>query len=165
MRRLITATVKDMTGVMNRFTGVFARRQYNVLSIAVGKTIEAGISRITIVAAIPTEEDASQVVQQLKKQIDVLKVKDITDCSHVERELVLLKVTAPLKKRAEINALMEPFRGTVIDVGTENIVIQLAGTSEKIEAFIELITPYGIEQIARTGVAGFTRSPKNNQEL
>ncbi|TFI69895.1 acetolactate synthase small subunit [Carnobacterium divergens] len=72
MRRLITATVKDMTGVMNRFTGVFARRQYNVLSIAVGKTIEAGISRITIVAAIPTEEDARQVVQQLKKQIDVL---------------------------------------------------------------------------------------------
>ncbi|TFI70066.1 acetolactate synthase small subunit [Carnobacterium divergens] len=106
-----------------------------------------------------------QRIKAMNYSGDVLKVKDITDCSHVERELVLLKVTAPLKKRAEINALMEPFRGTVIDVGTENIVIQLAGTSEKIEAFIELITPYGIEQIARTGVAGFTRSPKNNQEL
>lgn len=160
MRRVITATVRDATGVMNRFTGVISRRQYNVSSISVGRTIEPEVSRITIVVEIETEEEAQQVIKQLYKQIDVLKVKDITDFPHLERELALIKVAAPLSVRPEINAILEPFRGQIIDVGTDSVVVQVTGTSEKVEGFIDLISPYGILQIARTGVTGFTRSPK-----
>ncbi|EFR96349.1 acetolactate synthase, large subunit, biosynthetic type, partial [Listeria ivanovii FSL F6-596] len=98
--------------------------------------------------------------KQLNKQIDVLKVSDITDDAHIERELALIKINSPAALRSELNAVIEPFRATVIDVGTKNVVIQVTGTSEKIDAFVDIVRPYGIKQMARTGVTGFTRSAK-----
>ncbi|WP_099222309.1 acetolactate synthase small subunit [Listeria costaricensis] len=160
MRRIITATVNNSSGVLNRITGVISRRQYNIDSISVGWTEVPNVSRITIVVHVDSLYEIEQVTKQLNKQIDVLKVSDITDDPHIERELALVKVSAPAAARSELNAVIEPFRATVIDVGTKNIVIQVTGTSEKIDAFVDIIRPYGIKQMARTGVTGFTRSPK-----
>ncbi|EAE9601307.1 acetolactate synthase small subunit [Listeria monocytogenes] len=160
MRRIITATVNNSSGVLNRITGVISRRQYNIDSISVGWTEIPNVSRITIVVHVDSLYEIEQVTKQLNKQIDVLKVSDITDDAHIERELALLKINSPAALRSELNAVIEPFRATVIDVGTKNVVIQVTGASEKIDAFVDTVRPYGIKQMARTGVTGFTRSPK-----
>ncbi|EAG5083790.1 acetolactate synthase small subunit [Listeria monocytogenes] len=160
MRRIITATVNNSSGVLNRITGVISRRQYNIDSISVGWTEIPNVSRITIVVHVDSLYEIEQVTKQLNKQIDVLKVSDITDDAHIERELALLKINSPAALRSELNAVIEPFRATVIDVGTKNVVIQVTGKSEKIDAFVDTVRPYGIKQMARTGVTGFTRSPK-----
>ncbi|WP_270996817.1 acetolactate synthase small subunit [Listeria seeligeri] len=160
MRRIITATVNNSSGVLNRITGVISRRQYNIDSISVGWTEIPNVSRITIVVHVDSLYEIEQVTKQLNKQIDVLKVSDITDEAHIERELALIKINSPAALRSELNAVIEPFRATVIDVGTKNVVIQVTGTSEKIDAFVDIVRPYGIKQMARTGVTGFTRSAK-----
>lgn len=160
MRRIITATVNNASGVLNRITGVISRRQYNIDSISVGWTETPNVSRITIVVHVDSLYEIEQVTKQLNKQIDALKVSDITDDPHIERELALVKINAPASVRAELTAVIEPFRATVIDVGTKNVVIQVTGTSEKVDAFVDIVRPYGIKQMARTGVTGFTRSPK-----
>jgi len=157
MRRIVTATVNNTSGVLNRFSGVLSRRQFNIESISVGHTEQNHTSRITIVIQVDHLAEAEQVTKQLNKLIDVIKVSDITDESHVERELALVKVNAPAAVRAEIFSMIEPFRANVIDVSSKTIVIQVVGTSEKIQAFVEVVAPYGIKQLARTGATGFTR--------
>lgn len=157
MRRIITATVNNRSGVLNRFTGVLSRRQVNIESISVGYTEIPNVSRITIVIKVETLAEGEQVLKQLNKQIDVIKVSDITDDPHLERELALVKVNAPAAIRSEIISIIDPFRANIIDVGTRTIVIQVTGTAEKINAFVDVISPYGIKQLARTGVTGFTR--------
>ncbi|CCQ21525.1 Acetolactate synthase small subunit [Listeria monocytogenes] len=136
MRRIITATVNNSSGVLNRITGVISRRQYNIDSISVGWTEIPNVSRITIVVHVDSLYEIEQVTKH-NKQIDVLKVSDITDDAHIERELALLKINSPAALRSELNAVIEPFRATVIDVGTKNVVIQVTGTSEKIDAFVD----------------------------
>jgi acetolactate synthase-1/3 small subunit len=158
MRRIITATVNNNSGVLNRFSGVLTRRQVNIDSISVGPTEHKQISRITVIAQVADLNESEQVTKQLNKQIDVIKVSDITDEPHLERELALVKVNAPAAIRAELFSIIEPFRGNVIDVASKTVVIQVTGTSEKISAFVDVVAPYGIKQLARTGVTGFTRS-------
>ncbi|WP_163654313.1 acetolactate synthase small subunit [Listeria sp. PSOL-1] len=162
MRRIITATVNNSSGVLNRVTGVISRRQFNIDSISVGWTEIANVSRITIVVHVDSLYEIEQIEKHLNKQIDVLKVSDITDDPHVERELAIIKVNAPPQIRSELCTIIEPFRGTIVDVGSKNIVIEVTGTSEKIDAFTNIIRPYGIKQMARTGVTGFKRSTKEN---
>lgn len=157
MRRIITATVNNNSGVLNRFSGVLTRRQVNIDSISVGPTEQENISRITVIVQVSDLSESEQVTKQLNKQIDVIKVSDITDEPHLERELALLKVNAPATVRTELLAIIDPFRANIIDVGTKSVVIQVTGTSEKISAFVDVVSPYGIKQIARTGVTGFTR--------
>lgn len=157
MKRIITATVNNNSGVLNRFSGVLSRRQVNIDSISVGPTEIAEISRITIVIQVKDLAESEQVTKQLNKHIDVIKVSDITDEPHLERELALVKVNAPTAIRSEIIAVIDPFRANIIDVGSRSIVIQVAGTTEKINAFVDAVAPYGIKQLARTGVTGFTR--------
>ena len=115
-------------------------------------------ARITCVVHVESVQIAEQITKQLNKQIDVIKVQDITDQSVVARELALVKVTATPQSRGEIYSLIEPFRASVIDIGKESLVIQITGESNKIEAFIELIKPYGIKELARTGTTAFARS-------
>ncbi|MBM7690027.1 acetolactate synthase small subunit [Enterococcus ureilyticus] len=157
MRRIITATVNNNSGVLNRFSGVLTRRQVNIDSISVGATELENVSRITIIVQVADLNEAEQVTKQLNKQIDVIKVSDITDEPHLERELALVKLNAPATVRAELFSVIDPFRANVIDVGTRTVVIQVTGTSEKISAFVDVVAPYGIKQLARTGVTGFTR--------
>jgi acetolactate synthase-1/3 small subunit len=154
---MITATVNDTSGVMNRFTGVLSRRQVNIESISVGRTEQCNISRITIVINVADEKESEQVLKQLNKQIDILKVSDITEEPHLERELLLAKINAPIAQRAEIQTVIDPFRGSIIDVNSRNITIQVTGTSEKIDAFLEVMSPYGIKKISRTGIIGLLR--------
>lgn len=157
MKRIISLTVMNRPGVLNRITNLFSKRNYNIESISVGHTEQENISRITCAVNVENDGIIEQVTKQLNKQIDVIKVTDITEQAMVARELALIKVQSLPHTRGEINSLIEPFRATVIDVGKDTLVIQITGESDKIEAFIELIRPYGIKDLARTGPTAFPR--------
>lgn len=165
MKRIITLTVNNRPGVLNRITNLFSKRNYNIESITVGHSEIEGVSRITCVVNVDNDNVIEQITKQLNKQIDVLKVTDISAQSMVARELALIKVLSTPNTRSEINSLIEPFRATVVDIGKDSLVIQITGESEKIEAFIELIKPYGIKELARTGTTAFLRGTQrsNNQ--
>lgn len=153
-------TVLNRPGVLNRITNLFTKRNYNIESISVGLTEQEGVSRITCVVHVENDGMVEQITKQLNKQIDVLKVADISDQAIVARELILMKVPVLPHNRAEIYSIIEPFRASVIDVSKDSIIIQLTGETEKVEAFIDLIKPYGIRELARTGTTAF---PRGNQ--
>ncbi|WP_096437888.1 acetolactate synthase small subunit [Alteribacter populi] len=157
MKRIITALVHNRSGVLNRLTGLLQRRQFNIESISVGRTETEGISKMTFVVEIADEQKLEQLTKQLHKQIDVLKVSDITDKAIVSRELALIKVVSSAQLRNEMNGIIEPFRASIIDVSKESLSIQVTGKPEKIEALVDLLRPYGIKEIARTGLTAFLR--------
>lgn len=164
MRRILSVIVNDHLGVLNRITGLFLRRGFNIESITVGKTEQEGLSRMTIVVHVADERTIEQIVKQLHKQVDVIKVIDITTEPSVERELALIKVLSPVSKRAELTNLIEPFRASIIDVSLESVTVQATGHTEKIEALIELLRPYGIKELARTGVTAIKRGGEKERE-
>ncbi|CEN27481.1 MAG: acetolactate synthase small subunit [Lactococcus sp.] len=157
MRRMLTAKLNNSTGVLNRFTGVLSRRQVNIESISVGHAEAPHISRITVIIDVENMDEVEQIIKQLNRQVDVLRVRDITDVPHIEREVLLVKVSAPATIRAELFAMIQPFRASIVDVAPKTVTIQLTGGYDKIEALLRVIKPYGIKNIARTGVTGFTR--------
>jgi acetolactate synthase-1/3 small subunit len=157
MKRIITLTVQDRSGVLNRVTGLLQRRQFNIESISVGPTETEGISKMTLVVEVEDEQRLEQVTKQLNKQIDVLKVSDITDKAIVVRELALIKVASSSQLRSEINGIIDPFRAVIIDVSKDSLAVQITGRPEKIDALIDLLRPYGIKEIARTGLTAFLR--------
>ncbi|WEG11429.1 acetolactate synthase small subunit [Pullulanibacillus sp. KACC 23026] len=166
MRRIITAIVNNQSGVLNRVTGLLSKRQFNIESISVGLTETPSVSRMTFVVDVEDDAKLEQLIKQLNKQIDVLKVSDITDMAIVARELALVKVMSRPQTRGEIRDLVETFRATVIDIGRDSLTIQVTGETDKVEALIELLRPYGIKELARTGVTAFTRGmQKTNAEL
>lgn len=154
---MIIAKLHNITGIMNRFTAVLNRRQVNILSITAGVTESQDLTHTTFVIEVDHLDEVEQIIKQLNRLIDVIEVADITDLPHVEREVVLIKVSAPPTIRAEIFTMIEPFRVNVVDVNLENVTIQLTGDSAKIEALIDVVSPYGILNMARTGSAGFER--------
>ncbi|WP_102345359.1 acetolactate synthase small subunit [Bacillus sp. Marseille-P3661] len=166
MKRIVTVTVNNRTGVLNRITGLFTRRDYNIESITVGVTENPSVSRMTFVVNVDDEGKAEQLTKQLNKQIDVIKVQDITDQSMIARELALIKVMSSPQTINELTGLIDPFRANIVDVSRDSLVIQVTGESQKIEALIELLRPYGIKEIARTGTTAFTRgiTKKSSQE-
>ncbi|MBO8178186.1 acetolactate synthase small subunit [Aeribacillus pallidus] len=157
MKRIITALVNNRSGVLNRVTGVMSKRQFNIESITVGLTETDGVSRMTFVVHVEDDRKLEQLIKQLNKLIDVLKVSDITDQSIVARELALIKVISNPQVRSEIGGIIEPFRASIIDVSRDSVTVQVTGDSEKIEALIELLKPYGIKELARTGLTAFPR--------
>lgn len=157
MRRMLTAKLRNSSGVLNRFTGVLSRRQVNIESISVGPTEMDGISRVTVIIDVHTLDEVEQITKQLNRQVDVVRVRDITDIPHLEREVLLVKIAAPASKRAEILAIIQPFRASVVDVAPHSITIQMTGDGTKIEALLRVIQPYGIKNLARTGATGFSR--------
>ncbi|RUL52180.1 MULTISPECIES: acetolactate synthase small subunit [Lysinibacillus] len=162
MRRVITVTVINQSGVLNRVTGLLMKRQFNIESITVGHTEQANISKMTFVVNVADEVRLEQLIKQLSKQIDVLKVTDITEKSIVLRELALVKVVSPANLRLEMNAIVEPFRAQIIDTSKNVVTYQVVGHPDKIDAFIDLIKPYGIKELTRTGV---TATVRENQLL
>lgn len=157
MKRVITVNVINQSGVLNRVTGLMMKRQFNIESITVGHTEQLNISKMTLVVNVTDEKQCEQLIKQLSKQIDVLKVNDITDKSIVVRELALVKVMSPPHLRLEMNAIIEPFRAQIIDVSKNVVTYQVVGHPEKIDAFIELIRPYGIKELTRTGATASVR--------
>ncbi|BAB06779.1 acetolactate synthase small subunit [Halalkalibacterium halodurans] len=160
MKRTITALVNNTSGVLNRITGLFARRHFNIESITVGVTENPTVSRMTFVVIVDNQKNIEQVIKQLHKQVDVLKVKDITDEAIVARELALIKVVASPQQRGEIAAVVNPFRASIIDIGRESMTVQITGDHQKVETFIDLLRPYGIKELARTGITAFKRGSK-----
>lgn len=165
MKRIITLTVQNRSGVLNRVTGMLQRRQFNIESISVGETETPGISKMTLVVEVNDNQKVEQLTKQLNKQIDVLKVSDITDKSIVARELALIKVASTPQQSAEIQGLIAPFRAIIIDISKESISIQVTGKPGKVEALIELLRPYGIKEIAKTGVTAFLRGHQSLPQI
>lgn len=163
MRRIITVTVINQSGVLNRVTGLMMKRQFNIESITVGHTEQPMHSKMTFVVHVDDSQKLEQLLKQLQKQIDVLKVHDLTDQSIVIRELALVKVMAPASKRLELNVLIEPFRVQTIDAGKQVVTYQITGHPDKIDAFVELVKPYGIKELTRTGVTAFTREYQKSE--
>ncbi len=126
-------------------------------SISVGPTEVDGISRVTVIVDVVSHDEVEQIIKQLNRLIDVVRVRDLTDIPHLEREVILVKISAPPTKRAEILAIIQPFRANVVDVAPHSITIQMTGDGDKIDALLRVIQPYGIKNIARTGATGFSR--------
>ncbi|KHD85136.1 acetolactate synthase small subunit [Heyndrickxia ginsengihumi] len=157
MKRIVIATVLNQSGVLNKITGVLAKRKFNIESITVGHTENDGISRMTFVVNVDDDAQAEQLTKQLNKLIDVIKVQDVTDQAIVARELALVKVLSTAQTRSEIGGIVEPFRASIIDVSRDSVTIQVTGDSEKVEALIDLLKPYGIKEMVRTGLTAFLR--------
>lgn len=158
-KRIIAVLVNNSSGVLSRLAGLFARRGFNIDSLTVGTTEDPSISRMTIVVH-GDKQVSEQIMKQLHKQVDVLKVTDLTEDRVIVRELVLIKVSVNHQTRPEINHIVVPFRASILDVGKETVTIQATGDVDKIEALIELLKIYGIKEIARTGVTALARGHK-----
>src|SRR5437868_5493973 len=150
MRHVLSALVHNQPGVLAHVSGMLASRGFNIDSLAVGETEDPHLSRMTFVVTgdDPTLE---QVRKQLDKLVTVVKVQDISSEDFVERDLMLIKITAPPAQRVEILQIVDMFRARVVDVGLANLMLEISGREQKIEAFIELVRPYGILELARTG--------------
>jgi len=156
MKHVITALVQNQPGVLAHISGMFAARGFNIDSLVVGRTEDAELSRMTIVV-VGDDSVLEQVRKQLGKVIPVVKVRDFTDIESVQRDLLLIRVHAPADRRPDVIGLVTLFRGRVADVARDSVVVELTGTEDKIEAFIDLVRPYGIRELARTGVIAMQR--------
>lgn len=164
MKRIITLTVQNRSGVLNRVTGMLQRRQFNIESISVGATETPGISKMTLVVEVSDAQKVEQLTKQLNKQIDVIKVSDITDQAVVERELALIKVATTPQLNNGIQGLISPFRARVLDISKDSTTVQVTGNSEKVDALVTLLRPYGIKELARTGVTALLRGQQPQQD-
>jgi acetolactate synthase-1/3 small subunit len=158
MRHLLSALVQNIPGVLAHISGMLASRGYNIDSLAVGETEDPHLSRMTFVV-VGDARVLEQVRKQLEKIVTVVKVVDISSQDFVERDLMLLKVKAPAGgKRSEIRELIEIFRGRIVDVGVDEVMIEISGQERKIESFVDLMRPYGIKELVRTGRIAMVRS-------
>ena len=158
MRHVLSAVVQNVPGVLAHISGMLASRGYNIDSLAVGETEDPHLSRMTFVV-VGDDRILEQVRKQLEKIVTVVKVDDISAQDYVERDLMLLNVKAPPGgQRSEIRELVEVFRGKIVDVGAQEVMIEISGRENKIEAFIERMRPYGITELVRTGRIAMVRS-------
>ncbi|RJX41607.1 acetolactate synthase small subunit [Paenibacillus pinisoli] len=155
-KHTIAVIVNDQPGVLQRVSGLFGRRGFNIESITVGTSEEQGLSRMVIVTS-GDDHTLEQITKQLYKLIDVIKVIDLSANAMVARELALIKVYAEPASRPEILGVVETFRAAVVDIGTHSLMVQVVGDTEKIDAMIELLKPYGIRELSRTGVTALNR--------
>ncbi|MGE5381553.1 MAG: acetolactate synthase small subunit [Methylocystaceae bacterium] len=159
MKHTLSVVVENQPGVLARVVTLFRRRGYNIDSLAVGRTENDEISRITIV--VEGEEDIiEQVTKQLHKLIDVLKINDITEEPAVERELALIKVRADTASRAEIMQIVDIFRARIVDIGKNSLIIEATGDEKKVTAIEESLRPFGIMEMVRTGKIALVRGSK-----
>ena len=164
MRHVLSALVQNVPGVLAHISGMLASRGYNIDSLAVGETEDAHLSRMTFVV-VGDDRVLEQVRKQLEKIVTVVRVDDISSQDHVERDLMLLRVKSPpAGQRSEIRELVEIFRGRIVDVGYDEVMIEISGRESKIEAFIERMRPYGIKELVRTGRIAMVRQQKSDDE-
>ena len=158
-RHLLSALVQNQPGVLAHVSGMFASRGFNIESLAVGETEDPHLSRITVVV-MGDDRHLDQVRKQLEKIVTVVKVHDISSEDYVERDLMLIKIQAPPALRPEISALVQVFRGRIVDVSPDQLMIEISGQEKKIEALIEAVRPYGIQELARTGRIALVRGDR-----
>lgn len=157
MRHLLSVLVENEPGVLSRVSGLFSGRGFNIETLNVAPTLEPGVSIMTITTT-GDEQIIEQIIKQLRKLVTVIKVVDLTEVKNVEREMMLLKVSAEDGKRAEILRIVDVFRCKVVDVGFDELTIEITGTQDKLTALINLMQRFGIKEIARTGAVAMRRS-------
>ena len=163
MRHLLSALVHNVPGVLSHISGLLASRGYNIDSLAVGETENPELSRMTFVV-MGDDRILDQVRKQLEKVVTVVSVEDISACDFVERDLMLIKVRAQRGQRSEIRELVEIFRGKIVDVGADELMIEISGRENKVEAFIDRMRPYGIAELSRTGRIALVRGGQKKSE-
>ncbi|MBK5912908.1 acetolactate synthase small subunit [Rhodocyclus purpureus] len=159
MRHIISILLENEAGALSRVAGLFSARGYNIESLTVAPTEDASLSRMTIVTT-GSEEILEQITKQLNKLIDVVKVVDLSEAAHIERELMLIKVRAAGKDREEMKRMADIFRGRIIDVTESTYVIELTGAGGKLDAFIQALDGSLILETVRTGVSGIGRGDR-----
>lgn len=156
MKHILLVLVENQSGVLSKVSGLFTRRGYNIDSLSVGETEDPEVSRMTITTR-GDDHTIEQIVKQLNKLIDVIRIKEIKKEEAVTRELLLIRVKSDNKNRSSIMEIVNIFRGNIIDVYDDNLMIELTGDEDKIEAFTELMRPYGIIEFNRTGLTALNR--------
>ncbi|MDR2244646.1 MAG: acetolactate synthase small subunit [Burkholderiales bacterium] len=159
MRHILSILVENEAGALSRVAGLFSARGYNIESLTVAATEDETLSRMTIITA-GSDDVIEQITKQLNKLVEVVKVVDLTDGSHIERELMLAKVRASGKDREEMKRMADIFRGSIVDVTEKCYTIELTGTSEKLDAFLQALEPGVLLETVRTGASGIGRGER-----
>jgi acetolactate synthase I/III small subunit len=161
MRHVISVLVENEPGVLSRISGLFSGRAFNIESLNVAETLDPTISRMTLVTS-GNEQIIEQIIKQLNKLVNVIKVFDLTGSDYVEREMALIRVNAENSSRAEVLRILEIFRGRVVDVSPKSYTFEITGDEKKIQAVVELLAPFGIIEIVRTGKVAIARAKKDS---
>jgi acetolactate synthase-1/3 small subunit len=159
MRHIISILMENEAGALSRVAGLFSARGYNIESLTVAPTEDATLSRMTLVT-YGTDEIIEQITKQLNKLIDVVKLMDMTEGPHIEREMMLVKVRAEGDKREELKRVADIFRGRIIDVTTKSYTIELTGAGDKLDAFLQALDQTVIIEVVRSGVSGIARGER-----
>jgi len=162
MRHILSLLMENEAGALSRVSGLFSARAYNIESLTVAPTEDPTVSRMTVVTS-GSEQIIEQIGKQLNKLVDVIKVVDLNEYRHIERELMLIKLTAQKEFRDEAKRMVEIFRGRIIDVTENTYTIEMTGTGEKLDAFIEALDDSMILEVVRSGVSGISRGDKAPQ--
>ena len=160
MRHIISVLVENEPGALSRIVGLFSQRNYNIESLSVAPTEDETLSRITLTTR-GSDRVIEQINKQLNKLVDVVKVIDLTEGAHIERELMMIKVKAVGAMRDEVKRLADIFRGQIIDVTPTLFTVQLTGTGEKLNAFIEAVDRTNVVEVVRSGVSGISRGERS----
>ncbi|MBU2885195.1 acetolactate synthase small subunit [Gilvimarinus agarilyticus] len=159
MRRIISVLMENEPGSLSRVVGLFSQRGYNIESLTVAPTEDETLSRLTL-TTIGDDHKIEQITKHLNKLIDVVKLVDLTEGAHIEREVMLIKVKAAGAQRAEIKRCVDIFRGQIVDVTASLYIIQITGTSDKLDAFLQAVGDASILEVVRSGVSGIARGEK-----
>ncbi|MCQ2373245.1 MAG: acetolactate synthase small subunit [Phascolarctobacterium sp.] len=151
--------VDNKPGVLTHVSGLISRRAFNIESISAGYTEEKDVTRINIEVSVEDEHELEQVVSQLSKLIDIIKIVNLSEVDSIVRELVLLKVKATVERMQDIRNVVDVFRGKIVDITPENVVIEITGSSDKIKAICKMMDQFGVIEIARTGAIAISRGP------
>lgn len=159
MRHIISLLMENEPGALSRVVGLFSQRNYNIESLTVAATEDPSLSRLTL-TTIGKEEVIEQITKNLNKLIEVVKLVDLSESAHIERELMLVKIKASGAQRAEVKRTADIFRGQIVDVSPSLYTVQLAGTTDKLDSFIQAVGPTSILEVVRSGVTGIARGDK-----
>ena len=159
MRHIISILLENESGALSRVAGLFSARAYNIESLTVAPTDDPTMSRMTLVTS-GTEEIIEQISKQLNKLVDVIKLVDLTEDTHIERELMLIKVQATNESRDEVKRLVDIFRGCIIDVTDTTYTLEITGNGEKLDAFVEALSSITIYEVVRSGLLGISRGDR-----
>ena len=157
---IISALVENRPGVLAHISGMFAARGFNIASLAVGETTDPTVSRLTV-TCVGDVRVVEQIIKQLRKIIDVIRVVDMRERDHVERELILVKVRTTKESRSEVMQIVDIFRSRIIDVHHDSVTVEQSGTQDKNDALVALLQPFGVLEVARTGRVALFRGPEH----
>lgn len=159
MQHIVSVLMENESGALSRVAGLFSARGYNIESLTVAPTDDSSMSRMTLVTS-GTEDVVEQILKQLNKLVDVVKLVDLTESAHVEREMMLIKVEAVGESRAEVKRLADIFRGNIIDVTDTTYTVELTGPGERLNAFLQALSSISILEVVRSGSMGISRGEK-----